>query len=454
MLQSIHTWLLAHLGINKQSTQVQGYQPLIHSDDDDMAPESSAITSGPVLAKADADGANYGTATETVKGVQDVQDSPSASTSDAEAEVVAAGLSQLEARNTHWYSYLLTLDFWAITAVGQVLALCITATNTFTTLLAGVNTNIPAFQTLFNYALLTLIWLPICWHKHGFREWCRIVVRDGWKYFILSFLDVEGNYFTVLAYRYTNVLSAQLINFWSIVCVVTISFFLLRVRYRPLQIAGILICCGGMGVLLASDKIQGTNDYGPENALKGDLFALLGATLYGISNVFEEWFVSKRPVYEVLSFLGIFGVCINGVQAGIFDRHSFQGAAWNGQVAGWLVGYTLCLCLFYSLAPLILRMGSAAVFDVNLLTANFWGVIIGTRVFGQVVHWMYPIAFVLIVCGLVIYFLAGSILGDSKKPWLGENQKDGVAGIGTAKLKALNEARKRGLAGDSVGGQV
>jgi solute carrier family 35 protein F1/2 len=279
-------------------------------------------------------------------------------------------------------------------------------------------------------------------------------VRDGWKYFILSFLDVEGNYFTVLAYRYTNVLSAQLINFWSIVCVVTISFFLLRVRYRPLQIAGILICCGGMGVLLASDKIQGTNDYGPENALKGDLFALLGATLYGISNVFEEWFVSKRPVYEVLSFLGIFGVCINGVQAGIFDRHSFQGAAWNGQVAGWLVGYTLCLCLFYSLAPLILRMGSAAVFDVNLLTANFWGVIIGTRVFGQVVHWMYPIAFVLIVCGLVIYFLAGSILGDSKKPWLGENQKDGVAGIGTAKLKALNEARKRGLAGDSVGGQV
>lgn len=37
------------------------------------------------------------------------------------------------------------------------------------------------------------------------------------------------------------------------------------------------------------------------------------------------------------------------------------------------------------------------------------------------------------------------MLGDSKKPWLGDNQKDGIAGIGTAKLKALNLARRQGL---------
>ena len=34
---------------------------------------------------------------------------------------------------------------------------------------------------------------------------------------ILAFLDVEGNYFTVLGFRYTTILSAQLINFWAIV---------------------------------------------------------------------------------------------------------------------------------------------------------------------------------------------------------------------------------------------
>ncbi|KAL2161012.1 hypothetical protein VTH06DRAFT_8725 [Thermothelomyces fergusii] len=441
LFQSVRDRILATRNLLRQTAHAQGYQPL-DANADSMVAETSSPVDGAVLTKAGAEDANYGTTTSV------------SSPSDAESAAVAAGLSALESRNVRWYSYLLTVDFWLIIALGQILSLCITATNTFTSFLADVGTNIPAFQTLFNYALLTLVWLPITLYQHGPRKWASIVRREGWKYFILSFLDVEGNYFTVLAYKYTNILSAQLINFWSIVCVVTLSFFLLRVRYRWLQIAGILICCGGMGLLLASDHITGSNGGPASDMLKGDLFALLGATLYGISNVFEEWFVSKRPVYEVLSFLGIFGACINGVQAAIFDRRSFDGATWNGKVAGWLVGYTLCLSLFYSTAPLILRMGSAAVFDVNLLTANFWGVIIGTRVFGYVVHWMYPIAFVLIICGLITYFLAGSILGDSKKPWLGDNQKDGVAGIGTAKLKALNEARKKGLVGGQSDGQA
>lgn len=259
-------------------------------------------------------------------------------------------------------------------------------------------------------------------------------------------MDVQGNYFTVLAYRFTTILSAQLLNFWSIICVVIVSFTILRVRYKWAQILGILICCAGMGILLYSDHINGTNGGEVPDQLKGDLFGLLGATFYGLSNVFEEWFVSKRPMYEVLSMLGLFGFFINGVQAAIFDRDSFAAATWSGQVGGWLVGYTLALTLFYSLAPLILRMASAAFFDISLLTGNFWGVIIGIQVFGYTIYYLYPIAFVMIILGLVTYFLAGSMLGDSKKPWLGADQDAGVAGIGTAKLKAINIARKERLA--------
>lgn len=360
-----------------------------------------------------------------------------------ETNAVSMGLQQLQAKSVHWYSYFQTVDFWAILLLGQILALCTTATNTFTTFLANLGTSIPALQTLFNYVLLSLIYFPYTIYRYGWREFGRIVMRDGWKYFILSFLDVEGNYFTVLAYRYTNILSAQLLNFWSIVCVVLLSFFFLKVRYKPFQIAGILVCCGGMGLLLASDHMTGSNGGPGTNMVKGDLFGLVGATCYGLSNVFEEWFVSKRPVYEVLTFLGLFGVCITGVQTAIFDRGQFAGATWDHRVAGYWVGYTICLTLFYSLAPLILRMGSAAFFDISLLTGNFWGVIIGVNVFGLAIHYLYPVAFVLIILGLVVYFLAGSMLGDSKKPWLGDNQEGGVAGIGTAKLKALNLAKRQ-----------
>jgi len=359
--------------------------------------------------------------------------------------ILEQAIEALEGKRTTWYAYFLTRDFWLVLAIGQILALCITATNTFSSLLVNKGTSIPAFQTLFNYVVLTAIYTTYTIYRYGPRKYLKLLAVDGWKYIILSFMDVEGNYFTVLAYRYTNILSAQLLNFWSIVCVVIVSFTLLRVRYKWAQIAGILICCGGMGILLASDHITGSNGGDPPTQVKGDLFGLVGATFYGLSNVFEEWFVSKRPMYEVIGMLGLFGIIINGTTAAIFDRASFKSATWDGQVGGYIVGYTLALAIFYTLAPVILRMASAAFFDISLLTGNFWGAIIGIKVFGYAVYYLYPIAFVLIIVGLVIYFLAGSVLGDSLKPWLGHNQKEGVAGVGTAKLKAITEAKREGL---------
>src|ERR1700761_2081618 len=105
-----------------------------------------------------------------------------------------------------------------------------------------------------------------------------IILADTVIDFILAFLDVEGNYFVVLAYRYTTILSAELINFWAIVVVVILSFSLLKVRYHWAQVTGILICCGGMGMLIGSDKLQGGDLKSGPDILKGDLFMLLGAT--------------------------------------------------------------------------------------------------------------------------------------------------------------------------------
>lgn len=331
----------------------------------------------------------------------------------------------------------------------QILALCITSTNTFSTLLVLHGTSIPTFQTLFNYIALIIIYATYTVYKYGFVKWFRLLVDDGWKYAILSFLDVEGNYFTVLAYRYTNLLSAQLVNFWAIVCVVIISVTFLHVRYKWAQLSGIFICCSGMGILLISDHITGTNGGETSSKMKGDLFGLVGATFYGLSNVFEEWFVSKRPIYEVLGMLGLFGVIINGVTAAIFDRQSFMIAVWNLEIAGYIAGFTISLTSFYSLAPLILRMASAVFFDISLLTGNFWGVIIGLNLFGYTIHYLYPIAFILIIIGLVVYFLSGGVLGESLKPWLGKYQEHGVVGVGTAKMKAIKEAQREGFSASS-----
>jgi len=41
-------------------------------------------------------------------------------------------------------------------------------------------------------------------------------------------------------------------------------------------------------------------------------------------------------------------------------------------------------------------------------------------------HWMYAIAFCLIIFGLLIYFLTSTEVAEAEKPWLGENQEKGI----------------------------
>jgi solute carrier family 35 protein F1/2 len=54
-----------------------------------------------------------------------------------------------------------------LTPSRQILSLCITSTNTFSQILANDNANIPAFQSLFNYVLLVLVWGPILVSRLG-----------------------------------------------------------------------------------------------------------------------------------------------------------------------------------------------------------------------------------------------------------------------------------------------
>ncbi|KAK9493886.1 hypothetical protein V1508DRAFT_384173 [Lipomyces doorenjongii] len=334
------------------------------------------------------------------------------------------------------FQFLFTWRFWTILFHGQILSLCIVATNTFTTYLADDGNNIPAFQTLFNYVILNLLFTPYTLYRYGFKRYCKMLYYDGWKFFILSFADVEGNYFVVKAYQYTNLLSAELLDNWAIAVVVVLSFLFLKVRYRWNQILGIVVCIAGMVLVVVGDLLTDKN-YVAVNMVKGDLFVILGATCYGISNTLEEFLVSKRPIYEVLGQMGFFGMIINGVQAAIFERESINEAHWGSRIAGWFAGYTLAMLVLYCTAPILFRMSSAAFYNLSLLTSDFWGLLIGIKVFGYYVFWLYPVGFVFTVGGMIIYnSIVGSWNGEAEKPWLGVDQRDGIAGIGTAKTKA------------------
>ncbi|KAK9313727.1 hypothetical protein V1522DRAFT_410087 [Lipomyces starkeyi] len=338
------------------------------------------------------------------------------------------------------FQFLFTWRFWIILFHGQILSLCIVATNTFTTYLADDGNKIPAFQTLFNYIILNLLFTPYTLYRYGFKRYFKMLYYDGWKFFILSFADVQGNYFVVKAYQYTNLLSAELLDNWAIAVVVVLSFLFLKVRYRWNQILGIAVCIAGMVLVVIGDLLTDKN-YVAVDMVKGDLFVILGATCYGISNTLEEFLVSKRPIYEVLGQMGFFGMLINGVQAAIFERESIKEAHWGSRIAGWFTGYTAAMLVLYCTAPILFRMSSAAFYNLSLLTSDFWGLLIGIKVFGYYVFWLYPVGFVFTVGGMIIYnSIVGSWNGEAEKPWLGVGQRDGIAGIGTAKTKAPNSS--------------
>jgi hypothetical protein len=68
-----------------------------------------------------------------------------------------------------------------LTMTSQVLAISNISTSTLTTLLAIKGTNIPAFQTFFNYVLLNLIFTTYTIYSYGWRKWLRLLWTDGWR---------------------------------------------------------------------------------------------------------------------------------------------------------------------------------------------------------------------------------------------------------------------------------
>ncbi|KAI8868766.1 DUF914-domain-containing protein, partial [Ramicandelaber brevisporus] len=291
-----------------------------------------------------------------------------------------------------------------VLALGQLLSFCITSTNTINAKLSmDYNVAIPTTQSLLNYVLLALVYIPYTIYRKGWNYfWSDVIKKRAKWYVLLALVDVEANYFVVKSFQYTSMLSAMLLDSWAIPMVMILSFKFLGQRYRWMQVVGVIICLGGEGALIASDVITGKN-WAASDPVKGDLFCILGATLYGVSNVMEEYFVRKFPLYEVVGMLGGFASIISAIQLSILERHELQNLSLPPLGVGLIIIYDISLFILYSIAPQIFRLASATFFNLSLLTSDFYGLVVGIAVFGYYMYWLYPVAFVLVVAGMIIY---------------------------------------------------
>ncbi|KAH7335395.1 DUF914-domain-containing protein [Rhizoctonia solani] len=287
---------------------------------------------------------------------------------------------------------------------GQLVSICITCTSVTTTELVNRNWSLPTTQTFFLYFALFAVYTPYTIYQYGFKGWANVVIKDGWKYFILAACDVEANYCVVLAYRFTNLLSCMLLNSWAIPTCAFFAWLYMRPKYHWTQLIGILVCVGGMGMLVASDHLTGTGQYPAASMVKGDLLMLAGATLYGFTNATEEFLVRKRPLYEVLGQLGLYAMVINAIQASGLEHKGMREATWNGGVIGLLFAYTAAMFILYTTAPLIYRAASSVYYNLSLLSSNFYGLLFALGLYHYRPYWLYFVAFAVIIVGLITYF--------------------------------------------------
>ncbi|KAK7030723.1 DUF914 domain membrane protein [Favolaschia claudopus] len=298
---------------------------------------------------------------------------------------------------------LWTRRFTLSLLAGQLVSICITATNVITTELVSRNWTLSTTQNLPLYFSLFAIYTPYTIYRYGFVGWCKLTFRDGWKYLILAAADVEGNFMVVKAYQYTDLLSCMLLDAWAIPVCMLLSYVYMRHKYHWTQLLGVFICILGLGLLVGSDELT-QKDWVAAARGKGDAFMIAGATLYGFTNATEEFFVRKRPLYEVVGQLGMFGVLICGIQAAGLEHEGMKTATWNGATIGLLIAYTAALFILYTVAPLLYRMASSAYYNLSLLSADWYGLIFGLGLYHYSPYWLYFVAFALVLVGLITYF--------------------------------------------------
>ncbi|KAF9905469.1 hypothetical protein EC991_001636 [Linnemannia zychae] len=301
-------------------------------------------------------------------------------------------------------AHLCSRRFLTILLLGQLLSLCITATTIFTTKLAQAEkpVSIPTTQSFLNYLVLGLVYTSVTIWKKGWRGWIEIMRRRAFYYMLFAVIDVEGNYFVVKAYNYTSLLSAMLLDAWTIPCVVLLSVFFLKMRFIRYHYLGVFLAMAGMGFLIWSDMEAG-KDFPGSDYVKGDLFCLLGATLYAVSNVYQEFLVRQTPLYEVVGQLGFWATILNGIQLAVLERNEIRNVEWTPEVVGYIIGFDIALFMMYSVSPVLFRLSSATFFNLSLLTSDFYGLIFGIFLFNSKINKLYPIAYILIIGGIVVY---------------------------------------------------
>ncbi|CAN1833439.1 Solute carrier family 35 member F1 [Linum perenne] len=221
--------------------------------------------------------------------------------------------------------------------LGQFLSLLITSTGFLSSELARKGINAPTSQSFLNYVLLAVVYGGVLLYR-------RQKLKAKWYYYlILGLIDVEANFLVVKAYQYTSLTSVMLLDCWAIPCVMLLTWFFLKTKYRFKKITGVIVCVAGLILIVFSD-VHATDRSGGSKPWLGDVLVIAGATLYSVSNVSEEFLVKSADRVELMALLGFFGAIISAIQIAILERSELRSIHWSAGAVSIINSFS-CLTL-------------------------------------------------------------------------------------------------------------
>ncbi|TVU19606.1 hypothetical protein EJB05_35765 [Eragrostis curvula] len=298
-------------------------------------------------------------------------------------------------------------DVWGLLLVlllGQLVAFSMAVSSFTSSLIANLGVDAPLTQSFFAYLLLTLVYVPIVLRR-------RQKLRISWYWYLaLAFIDVQGNYLVVKAYQYSYITSVTLLDCWTVVWAIILTWYALGTRYSFWQFAGAGTCVAGLALVLLSDAKSPKEQDPSKIPLLGDALVIAGTVFFAFSNVGEEYCVKKKDRVEVVAMLGLFGLLVSIVQMYplllsifILERKSVEAVTWSPTMIGLFAGFAMAFFMFYTVTPFVLKMSGATLFNLSLLTSDMWAVAIRVLFYHQQIHWLYYLAFIVVAIGLIIY---------------------------------------------------
>ncbi|CAL8304999.1 unnamed protein product [Gadus morhua 'NCC'] len=288
-------------------------------------------------------------------------------------------------------------------AMGQALSLMICGTAVSCQYLAEAGVETPMFQSFLNYALLFITYTSYLCCRKGDDNIYQILKTKWWKYLLMGLTDVQANYAVVKAYQYTTLTSIQLLDCFVIPVLMVLSWFLLKTRYRPVHFVAVSVCLVGVGAMVGADLIAGRDQGSTTNVLLGDGLVLLSAALYALSNVGQEYTVKNHSRVEFLGMMGLFGTIISGIQLVVLETSAVGAIKWDTNIMVLFVGYALCMYALYSVMPTVVRLTSATVVNLSLLTADLFSLFCGLFLFHYTFSGLYILSFVVITLGFIMF---------------------------------------------------